>query len=930
MNTSMLSPSSDFATYISGGAPHANAHLKEIFASHTNAKPAGASGPSRTPTPSDFEAMLHTPATVTLSSSGSTGPSSNPLGQLLGDEMAAGTDAGQSLLMAELSPVVTATLQIKGMISGLNHPASLLKTTELQSSENILPAQAQSALDETPSGLTGVKIASAGLDQTLASPSGLSGTTVGMAPALPEVVEKPAVRVTTRSATEGNRPARHGAIVNLSNVVVLPAEIPGATLLTALGGMPSLLGATPAALVPPEETPADPLIQGNCPDKKHSKFGSVQNQTEFSDSSAALEVEAGSWLAQIIAAPVSGIHVIAAKAGDNIILAGDPADRVGAKTGKGTDATVPAPAPSVCTQTLGHQGLNESSAPIAALVPTIESMAEIGAVPSNVTEPIEMPPITPGNRREVIEAVAALLAPLWLSLTAIMPESVPVAADTSGLQATALDGGQKAPSTLVTIKFGAQQPVQLELPLPASFQSAIRSLTLQPQTDQRAGERTLVGDGRPLSTAVHSNPVLPVRQEGAPVDQEFLQLPALNSLMTGGLPLDFRQRLKTIIEAAWQKAEPLTIDLSSKLVPSASDAVLPQVEPSPEHASGPLDSLVAQGMPLPVMQNSAAFKFTASLAEPPAAVAVTGEAHPPASVVEVMIEMPGIGSLAAQIIAPTPLVNSLDRKSLRSADRAEKNAGVFRLNGNEGDANNNAVEKTFLNTDRDGFRSKGKEAGTGVAISGDNMSAQFTSRRLAVDQLEFPPRINARDFLPALVESQNTSAASDDPVTTTPAPVLAHRAVETIMNVIDAQRTGAANASSVNLHFKFGGDDLAVRVQLRGGEVLTQFLTDSAELRSALSNEWQIMAGQGGAAGLRLLDPVILASSTGTNSGFGSSSQGQNQTQQQAQHQQNQAAVSPFELRELRHGVVRSTPTTTAAPRVSLTQPTSHHLTAMA
>ena len=228
------------------------------------------------------------------------------------------------------------------------------------------------------------------------------------------------------------------------------------------------------------------------------------------------------------------------------------------------------------------------------------------------------------------------------------------------------------------------------------------------------------------------------------------------------------------------------------------------------------------------------------------------------------------------------------------------------------------------------LKSKVKVGGTDVADSGNSMPATFTSRRVAVDPLEFPPRIAGRDILPTLSASQDLAATSGNPVVTTPAPVLAHRAVETIQNVVEAQRNGSANASSVNLHFKFGGDDLAVRVQMRGGEVLTHFLTDSPDLRSAISAEWQKMAGQGGVAGLRLIDPVITPTGAGGSTGFGSTPQGQNHAQQNAQQDRAPSAEFMPELRALRRGAAFAAPISESAPGSSVAQPTSRLLTALA
>ena len=94
----------------------------------------------------------------------------------------------------------------------------------------------------------------------------------------------------------------------------------------------------------------------------------------------------------------------------------------------------------------------------------------------------------------------------------------------------------------------------------------------------------------------------------------------------------------------------------------------------------------------------------------------------------------------------------------------------------------------------------------------------------------------------------------------------AREAVAAVVRIADTQ-AGRADvpAHVVNMSFKIGGEDLSVRVELRGTEVRTQFSTSSAELRAALSGEWQGAAPGGGSHNLTFSDPEFAQSSSSSN-----------------------------------------------------------------
>jgi hypothetical protein len=85
-------------------------------------------------------------------------------------------------------------------------------------------------------------------------------------------------------------------------------------------------------------------------------------------------------------------------------------------------------------------------------------------------------------------------------------------------------------------------------------------------------------------------------------------------------------------------------------------------------------------------------------------------------------------------------------------------------------------------------------------------------------------------------------------------------AVENALQVTDLQAAASQGAqSAVNLKFNVAGENLSVRVALQGGQVHTQFRTDSGELRTALAHEWQSVSSGSGAS--RLAEPVFTAQS---------------------------------------------------------------------
>jgi len=130
-----------------------------------------------------------------------------------------------------------------------------------------------------------------------------------------------------------------------------------------------------------------------------------------------------------------------------------------------------------------------------------------------------------------------------------------------------------------------------------------------------------------------------------------------------------------------------------------------------------------------------------------------------------------------------------------------------------------------------------------------------------------------------------------------------------------AEMLTASNTNkAVNLQFSVAGADLSLRVQLLNGQVHATFSTDSTQLRSALSNEWQSMSSSSG-ANVHLAEPVFTASGGGSFlSGDGASRQGGRQAAEEF------AAALPASLSSLRPGAgpAAAAPAATASAPVAV------------
>ncbi len=245
------------------------------------------------------------------------------------------------------------------------------------------------------------------------------------------------------------------------------------------------------------------------------------------------------------------------------------------------------------------------------------------------------------------------------------------------------------------------------------------------------------------------------------------------------------------------------------------------------------------------------------------------------------------------------------------------------------EARRKAGERNFESANAEQLTTSPAPAGITVAKSEPAMPAtplEARDVRLPHDPLAL---IGRPEFQLAPAPAERMAAPMSAPA----AQNLAERAVDTVTNLIDTQFSASMQKSgSVQLHLKFGGEDLSVRVELRDGAVHTAFRTDSAPLRAALEREWQAVAATSPEHLHRFAEPVFSPGSSQSNSFTQGDARQQPQHQAQPDGQQRAPRDSfsdhpAFNRRSLvSETFVPETPT----PRVAAFLPTSLRLSALA
>lgn len=171
-----------------------------------------------------------------------------------------------------------------------------------------------------------------------------------------------------------------------------------------------------------------------------------------------------------------------------------------------------------------------------------------------------------------------------------------------------------------------------------------------------------------------------------------------------------------------------------------------------------------------------------------------------------------------------------------------------------------SADKNSLNTTGKQVTETSSRDGTSIAKSSAvPTNASSSSSSAASPTTAAAPRAAGRDGgvaganrpLTAVSGSTATSfgAVSAGSSDRAAAAVTARDAIATVVKLAEAQQSRSdANAGSINLGFKFGDEHLGVRVELRSGQIHTQFITSSPELREALANQFVSLTGGTGSS----------------------------------------------------------------------------------
>ena len=230
-----------------------------------------------------------------------------------------------------------------------------------------------------------------------------------------------------------------------------------------------------------------------------------------------------------------------------------------------------------------------------------------------------------------------------------------------------------------------------------------------------------------------------------------------------------------------------------------------------------------------------------------------------------------VASSSAQ--AEVEIASLTGTAAAKSADRADRKSGVSKSNGI------GAIKIEQVNEEK-GDTKLEMAVGIPSANPGRTMVSSDPHSAFAKGSaLDAEPVVGVRVVVAQPENAPLTGSVGHDVSDSQPATV--RGAVQAVMQVVDLQSAKAdASSSSVNLHFKIGDSSLAVRVEMQSGTVHTQFITDSTDLRNAISREGQSVTNSPTSKSTQFADPVF-SSSGDTSSTFGQASQ-QGREQQQA------------------------------------------------
>lgn len=343
-------------------------------------------------------------------------------------------------------------------------------------------------------------------------------------------------------------------------------------------------------------------------------------------------------------------------------------------------------------------------------------------------------------------------------------------------------------------------------------------------------------------------------------------------------------------------------------------------EPLPQETTSPTTSPALSATRSTPLRSDAALpgatalmsdaKATARVQPDSDAIRATAAAATTGTPVQVDAQTVGNASRAVAVPASAGAGAALSPRA--SSDRADVQAENIAAGEGEGSpasvSRNRGREKNALTSTGDSVKNASDALGTNAAKSTDLMpdSAPMPTSSAAFAVREAAP----------VSAAETTATGADTPAQMTAA---AHRTVETVMTAVDRY---ADSAKTVKLQFTVSGVDLSVHVAMRGEAIHTTFLTDSAELRTALASQWHAVTGQADDRSQRLADPVFTTAKSETLSADG----GGAQSRDSSSRQQEAASTPAFASNFLRAAAARPVSTTVPAAAATTVRPLTNRL----
>jgi len=200
--------------------------------------------------------------------------------------------------------------------------------------------------------------------------------------------------------------------------------------------------------------------------------------------------------------------------------------------------------------------------------------------------------------------------------------------------------------------------------------------------------------------------------------------------------------------------------------------------------------------------------------------------------------------------------NSLPGQNIiASVSGGEKSADHNNGSGTNNKNHGRSTDKNSLVSENNGLTNSISTSGTPIATR--KLPMAYASQIRSTVESSLPLEMSS--VRGAVLEDKKVNSQ----VVVTP--VNTRAAVDQINKLVDTHITQSENLSkTINLGFKFGDTDVGLKVQVQDGTVITQFSTDSNEIRAALSSEWQSSSFSSKSHNFQFAEPTFT-STTGGN-----------------------------------------------------------------